>query len=415
MDVYTAGYLENHLGFLVAARPGARLIHLAAYIDHGVKDETLEQNGISHLIEHMIFNLGRFPRRLARQWEPLKRQGAQFEAWTGKEYTRIGLSFLPEYAAQALTFVRQLLEKPPLNQEALVHERQIVLDEIARKRSKPEFLWSLVEEALYAPPYGLPILGKPETVAKLELTELRETLRRVLVPSRIRLVLAGRIKESITTLISDIFGSWDAPFRNPELPPVEVMPKMVAIPGGGSRVSLHLAFPAPSLTDSARHASEVIAGILGSGLESRVFRRLREERGLAYGVGGGSVHWHRTGYIVLSADLAKERLIAAYRCLLEIIDSFKSHAIEPNEVAMAGEGLALNVFREAEGSSLAHRLGLHWLAGEMYYPSRAAIAYKNVTVEDVTRSAAGLDPKRMAIVGVGIDENDLTQLLEVKP
>jgi hypothetical protein len=51
----------------------------------------------------------------------------------------------------------------------------------------------------------------------------------------------------------------------------------------------------------------------------------------------------------------------------------------------------------------------------MYYPSRAAIAYKNVTPADITRGAASLDPQRMALVGVGIDENELTQLLEVKP
>lgn len=415
MDVYTAGYLENHLGFLAATRPGARLTHLAVYIDHGVKDERPEHNGISHLIEHVIFNLNRFPRHLAMQWEPLKRQGARFEAWTGKEYTRIGFSFSPEGLRQALTFVRRLLEKPPLNKDALLHERQIVLDEIARKRSRPEFLWSLVEEALYAPPYGLPILGKPETVAKLELAQLRETLSRVLVPGRVRLVLTGRVMNDVTTLIADIFGTWDAPFRNLEPPPVEVMPKMVAIPGSGSRVSLYLAFPAPSLTDPARHAAEVVASILSHGLGSRVFRKLREERGLAYGVGGGSVHWHRSGYIVLFADLARERLGAAFRCLLEIIDGLKTHAIQPDEVATAGEGLALNALQEAEGPGLAHRLGLHWLAGEMYYPSRAAIAYKNVTPADITRGAASLDPQRMALVGVGIDENELTQLLEVKP
>jgi predicted Zn-dependent peptidase len=87
MEAYTAGYLDNGLGFLIAPRPGAHLVHVALYINHGVKDEKPEENGLSHLLEHILFNVNRFPPSLAKYFEPLARGGANFEAWTSKEHT----------------------------------------------------------------------------------------------------------------------------------------------------------------------------------------------------------------------------------------------------------------------------------------------------------------------------------------
>ncbi|MBS3966860.1 MAG: insulinase family protein [Truepera sp.] len=413
MEVYTAGYLENGLGFLIAPRPGAHLVHLAAYLDHGVKDETPEENGISHLIEHLLFNVHRFPKHLASAWQELAQKGVYLEAWTGKEHTRLSLSCNAEQLRQALRFVRQLLKPLPIRQEAFDHERSIVMDEIARKRSSPEYLWNLIEEALYAPPYGLPVLGTPETVASIKLEDLRRKLHQVLAPVNLRLVLVGRCSAGVADAVYEMFSTWTAGKASSASPPIELAQRVMAIRGPGSRVKLYLAFPVPGLADKERYAVEILAHILGRGMASRVFRSLREEVELAYAVGGGSVHWRQSGYLFLAADLARERLDEGFRNLLKAATSLQTTPLLEEEVVSAREALALQALHEAEGPGLAYRLGVHWLAGEIYYPTQAASVYRQVSLSEVHAAARYLDPRHMALLGIGIHEDELARLLEV--
>jgi predicted Zn-dependent peptidase len=300
-----------------------------------------------------------------------------------------------------------------LSKETLEHERRIVLDEIQRKRSKPEYLWSLVEESLYAIPYGLPVLGRSDVISSLDVRALRRHLNTVLTPSRIRMVLAGKAGPEVSAMIAETFGLWNGTYASCEPPPLEVAPRLLAIPGSGPRIGLYLAFPAPALPDRDRLGVEVLAQLLGRGFRSRIFQKLREESGLAYAVGGGSVHMRRTGYIYLAAELDRNRLREGYGRLMQTVREIGRRAPESDEVAEARETIALRVLQEAEGLGLAHQLGLHWLAGDIYYASRAAAAYRRVSREMVQEAATYLDPSGMAIVGVGLTEETIADLLEV--
>jgi predicted Zn-dependent peptidase len=413
MECYTAGFLENGLGFLIAPRPGTHLVHLALYINHGVKDEAQAENGLSHLLEHVLFNTNRFPPALAKLFEPLARQGTQMEAWTSKEYTRLCLSFSPTQLGATLCFLRELLQKAPLREETLRHEKKIVLDEIARKRASNNYLWSIFEEALFAPPYGMPVLGQPNTVEGLSLSLLKRRLKDILTPERIRLVLTGRVDATCSNLIGEWFHDWGTEGRFEPSSPVELVPRLIALPSNSPRVGLYLGFPAPGLTDSERPAVETLAQILGFGLRSRVFRALREEAGLAYAVGGGSVHWRLTGYIYLAAEVARDRLTETFTRLMGAINELKSTSFELSEVHEARQSLSLRTLSEAEGPGLASRLGLHWLAGEVYYPTRAAAGFRNIKLELVNKATSYLNIQQMAIVGVGTSEQELNNLLEV--
>jgi predicted Zn-dependent peptidase len=413
MDAYTVGYLDNGLGFLIAPRPGAHLIHVALYLNHGVKDESADENGISHLLEHLLFNANRFPKRLAKFFEPLARSGANFEAWTGKEHTRLNLSIAPNQLNGALLFLRELLQKAPLQEKTLQHERGIVLDEIARKRASNSQLWSLFEEALFAPPYGLPVLGNPENIKQMSLRYLRRRVKDILRPGHVRLVLSGRVTAEATQCINDHFGDWSGDMQIDTTIPVEILPRAIALPSASPRVSLYLGFPAPRLTASDRSATEVLARILGSGLRSRVFRTLREEAGLAYAVGGGSVHWRQAGYLYVAVEVARERLHQSFQLLMSALDTLKSTPPDNEEIAESREGLSIQTLAEAETAGLATRLGLYWLAGETYYPRQAALAYKQVAPEAVIQAAHYLNTQRMALLGVGTTNEELVELLEV--
>ncbi|MGL4611793.1 MAG: M16 family metallopeptidase [Trueperaceae bacterium] len=415
MEAYTAGYLDNNLGFLVAPRPGAHLIHVALYINHGVKDEKPEENGISHLLEHILFNANRFPPSLAKYFEPLARGGASYDAWTSKEHTRICLYIAPEQLGATLNFLRELLQKAPLREETLEHERGIVLDEIARKRASNSYIWNVFEEALFAEPYGLSVLGKPDVIQNISLNYLKRRVKDILHPERVRIIVTGKVSASAVDTIDKHFGSWQGGDCLPLSYPVEIMPRAIAIPSASPRVGLYLGFPAPSLTDSERPAVEVLAQMLGSGMRSRIFRKLREEAGLAYAVGGGSVHWRQAGYIFLALEVAREKLTEGYKLLVQSIRELSQSPSDLDEISEAKQALWLRTLTEAENAGFASRLGLHWLAGEIYYPRQAAHSYKSVNTNLIAEAVQYLDVQRMALLGMGTSDEDLSNLLEVTP
>lgn len=116
----------------------------------------------------------------------------------------------------------------------------------------------------------------------------------------------------------------------------------------------------------------------------------------------------------MAAGLAREKLVEGYRNLLATITSLYSETLLEEEVSRAREALALKTLQEAEGLGLVHQLGVHWLAGEIYYPTQAAGAYRRVSIDEVRVATRYLDPKRMALIGLGIDKDELARLLEVE-
>ncbi|ULH17464.1 insulinase family protein (plasmid) [Deinococcus sp. KNUC1210] len=413
MELYTTGYLDNGLGFLIAPRPGAHLVHLAAYLDHGVKDEGAHENGISHLLEHVLFNPNNLAGPQGKQWEALARNGARMEAWTGKEHTRLGLSCLPRDLPKVMAFVADLLRNPKVTKQALEHERKIVLDEIHRKRNRPEFLWTLVEEALYAPPYGMSILGTPDIVSQLNLKQMRQRALDACLPERTRLVIAGRIDSSAVRMIEEHFEDWSGASATSEFTPVEIVPRLIGVPSQSERVTLYLSFPGPALGDPDRPATEVFTALLGGGLRSRVFQRLREERNLAYAAQGGSAHWRRSGYLFLALDLARQRVPEAYACLLELLGELQTNPPGELETDETRESFALRALQESEGPGLATKLAQHWLNDEVYFPTRAAQMYRRVRAADVQAAANYLNAQQMGMVGIGMSDTELANLLEV--
>lgn len=413
VELYSAGYLDNGLGFLLAPLPGARLVHLGVYLDQGVRSESSENNGISHFLEHIAFNPAHFNRTLLRQWSYLEASGVQLEAWTGKEYLSFRLTLPPDLLPKAIAFVRSLLVPGRIRNASVERERAIILEEIARKKATPEFAFDLLESALFAPPYGRPVLGDPRVVAQLSAKELRNWARKTFNASRTRLIISGAVREWAEKALMH-FEDYPGGLVLQESPRVEVLPRFVAIPGRRPRVRLLLGFPAPVIDDPDRPAVEVLAHLVGGGLGSRLFAKIRQRDGLAYEVGGGSLHYRFLGYVYFYIELSRENLSRGLNGVLDALREIRSSPPSADELRRAKEGVALQRLREAETPGVLRRLGLFWMAGGLYFPSEEVKAYHRVREEDVSQMADRyLCAKQMALVGIGATEEEMEGLMEV--
>ncbi len=413
MERYTAGYLRNGVGYLLAPSQGARVCHAALFLRAGPRFESPELSGVTHFLEHLLANPAYFRGELRRVWEKLQDQGARLGAWTAKEYLMVQLLVPSDAVPDAFKFLRLVIEPARLRKKDVETERKVILEEIARRRYTPQQAFLVVEEALFRGGYGMPVLGKAETVERMSLDDIKGWARQVVSADSLRLVISGEIPDGVTTAL-EIFSELKAgnPPNGDE--GVEIAPRFVLIPGETPRVRLLFAFPGPGYAQDERPASEVLAYLMGGDFGSPVFENLRQSRGLAYEAFGSSMHYKDVGLFFFNAELSRENLQKGFGVLMETIRGIHRSSIAEKVLQRAKSALALSTFRHADPAQLLGKLGMRWLNDGLYFPSQEAKRYQKVKLDEVQAVAKRyLNPEAMAMVAVGVSSEELSQMMEV--
>jgi predicted Zn-dependent peptidase len=245
--------------------------------------------GVSHLLEHMVFKgtAKRSARDIALALEVL---GGSLDAYTAREHTSYQARVLDEDLERAADVIGDLLFRPVLRATDLRLERKVVLEEIAMVEDTPDDLvFDLHSEAMWGGhPYGYPILGTRETVSSLGVRELRALHSRAYHPPQIVVAAAGHVEHEHLLEVLERTG-WmavprgdDAPLVAP--PPLAPAPTFQHFERDSSQT--HIVFGSTTVrhNDPRRYPIALVDAILGGGMSSRLFQRVREELGLAYAV-----------------------------------------------------------------------------------------------------------------------------------
>jgi len=281
--------LPNGLTVLSEYMPGVRSVALGAWVRAASVHEKREKMGISHMLEHMVFKgtPTRTPRDLALALEIL---GGSLDAYTSREHTSYQAHVLDEHVGQAAEVLADLIFRPLLRQNDLDLEKNVVLEEICTVEDTPDDLvFELHNELLWGEhPYGYSILGTRESVKSLTADDLRGLHAGAYHPEQMVVAAAGSIEhDDLIEHLSragwaDIARGNRAPMSRtapPELPPAsshferDTAQTHVVI---GSRAMPH--------NDPRHYAMTLVGTLLGGGMSSRLFQRVREELGLAYAV-----------------------------------------------------------------------------------------------------------------------------------
>ena len=281
--------LPNGLTVLSEKVPGVRSVALGAWVRAASIHEPRERMGVSHLLEHMVFKgtHSRSAREIALALETL---GGSLDAYTAREHTSFQARALDEHLGTAADVLADLVFHPMLRAEDLKLERKVVLEEISTVEDTPDDLvFELHNEAMWgAHPYGYQILGTRETVSALGVQELRELHARAYNPPQIVVACAGNVEHD-ELLESLERAGWaamprgdDRPITAPAITPEP--PRVRHVEREGAQT--HIVFGSRTVPygDPRRYAVALVDTILGGGMSSRLFQRVREELGLAYDV-----------------------------------------------------------------------------------------------------------------------------------
>jgi len=317
--LYQRTTLENGLRVLTETVPGSRAIAMGILVQCGSRDETPEEAGLAHLCEHLVFQgtSTRSALEIARRMDGI---GGQVGAFTTKDYTCYYASVLDDYCFHALDLLSDLLLHSTFPPEALERERRAILREIDGDWDAPERrLQQALKQAVWPDhPLGRPVAGRPETLERCSREDIIYFLHRHYMPNRIIVAAAGGVEhDSFTVQVRDCFwrmlGASDATLkRAPQYLAAEVFEE-----GPLRQAYFCLALPAHAYAHPERYALHLMNRILGGGISSRLFRRLREEEGLVYQIGSEYQAFRDSGLWVIEGSAAPEHLERVIELIVE--------------------------------------------------------------------------------------------------
>ena len=272
--------LPNGLTVLSEKVPGVRSVALGAWVRAASVHEPRERMGVSHLLEHMVFK--GTPTRSAHQLAlALETLGGSLDAYTSREHTAYQARVLDQHLEIAADVLGDLVFRPLLRNEDLKLERKVVLEEISQVEDTPDDLvFELHNESMWgAHPYGYSILGTRDSVSALGVRELKELHARAYHPSQIVLAAAGNVEHDALLEILQRTGWVDqpkgdaTPLVSPAIAPAPPVTTHIARDG----VQTHIVFGSPTVAygDPRRYAVALVGTMLGGGMSSRLFQRIR--------------------------------------------------------------------------------------------------------------------------------------------
>jgi predicted Zn-dependent peptidase len=414
--------LANGLRVVTTPLPNAQSVSANFFVGTGSRAEERRLQGLAHFLEHMVFKGSeRHPSAMAIA-EAIEGAGGGLNAYTTKEITCFWNHLPFEKLELALDVLADMLLHPLLDSTEVDRERSVVQQEIRRNRDQPG-IWvsELLNQAMFGDqPMGWSTAGNEETVAAMQRQDFLDYLDAWYVPANLVVSVAGNVSPSEVLALARRYFD-DRPAKAfPSFVPVDShLPaqRVAAEARPIAQTNLSIGFLAFPRKDPDRYPLMVFNNLLGRGMSSRLFKEIRERRGLAYSVGSSVSRFVDTGVLVISAGVSPENLKEAATVIREELQKLVEEAASEEEMTKVRDYSIGNLRLGLETSmALGQRAGeLLLTMGEIEPIESVVEKLRAVTPDDILRVARriiqGAKPT-LAVVGPGADGEDLAGLLD---
>lgn len=372
--------LPNGLTVLSEHMPGVRSVALGAWVRAASLHETREKMGVSHFLEHMVFKGSerRSAKELALALESL---GGALDAYTGREHTSFQARVLDEHLPQAADVLFDLMFRPALRDADLQLERSVILEEIAMVDDTPDDLvFEIHNEVLWGEhPFGYQILGTRDTVAALQVPDLRALHARAYRPSQIVVAASGNVThERLLDVMASV--GWSDLARGDDTrlvvpPAVPARPTERRVERDSQQMHLVFGNATVPYGDRRRHALMLVNTLFGGGMSSRLFQRVREELALAYSVHSFQGFNATAGTQGIYVGCAPERADEAVTAVNAELQKLVEEGIPDDELAMGKQQLKGQITLSMESvTARMYRAAAVELYDEPYRPLDEVLA-----------------------------------------
>jgi len=388
--------------------PGVRSVAVGIWVKTASVHEVRAKMGVSHLLEHMVFK--GTERRSARDIAlELEVRGGSLDAFTARDHTSYQARVLDEDLPRALDVLTDLVRNPVLRPSDLELERKVVLEEINTVEDTPDDLvFDAHSETLWPDhPYGYSILGTRETVGSLQSGDLRALHGRAYHPRHVVIAAAGSLNHEVFLKLLAKCG-WFSFEPGPEAAHVPAVPVGARatrrIEKDTAQTHIVLGTDTFPFSDKRRYPLMLLNTVLGAGMSSRLFQRIREELGLAYAVYSFQAFYRETGLTGVYVGTHPSTAQQAMDAIAGEIDRLAGEGLATDTLAEAKQQVKGQVTLSLENpAARMHRLAGFALHGEEYRTIDQTLSeIDRVTAQEVAAVAAEFFPfKRQAVVWLG--------------
>lgn len=420
-DAINTSRLPNGLTAISDRMEGVRSATLGFFFRVGARHEPAELNGISHFIEHCVFkgSAKRTARAIAAEQDRL---GGTLDAFTTHEETGFVIKVVDDQFDKAFDLLSDMTSRPRFDAADLASERRVIVEEMKMNDDSPEEVISDIFHRDFFPdnPLGLTITGTPETVATFDHWITADFHRRAFAPENLVIAAAGNVDhEHLLDLVQNsglYLAAADADEPKFQIrTPATAAPFIVERRPDLEQAHLFIATPTVDARDPRRYAADLLADILGGGTSSRLWQRVREERGLAYSVGASTAMFIDTGFLAISAATSPEQIGEVKDIVIAEMRSVVCDGLTGDELELMKEQARASILLGLEDSagragSLAQCEMVH---GRQIQVEETLANIEAVTVEDVWSIAREhFRRDHIAMVALGDVDEDLFERTE---
>ncbi|HKO44143.1 MAG TPA: pitrilysin family protein [Pyrinomonadaceae bacterium] len=394
IDQVSSTKLSNGLTVLSEHMPGLRSVTAGIWVRRGSRHESPDLNGICHFIEHAVFKGTQ--RRTARDIAiESDRLGGNLDAFTTHEMTGFAIKVADRSLPEAFDLLADLLVNPRFEEDDLNREQKVILEEIKMVEDTPDELLGELFNAAYFPDHALgrPIEGTRDTVSSFSQSTISDYHAREFTSANFVVAAAGNVQhDALVELVAKSFkedGASKAQSNGHGRTPLPAAPILIEQKNELEQAHLVIATPWPDARSTDRYAASLLASIVGGGTSSRLWQRVREERGLAYSVGAGGSTFSDVGVFTIYAGTSPEHLDEVLDLSLEEVRRVIRESVSEDELKLAKDQAISSILLGLESSSgrvssLARQEIIH---GRRISPEEIIKHIEEVNVEDLQRVA----------------------------
>jgi predicted Zn-dependent peptidase len=403
---YERTVLPSGITVITERIASVRSIALGIWVAAGSRDEEPAEAGVSHFLEHMMFK-GTPTRTATEISEAFDRLGAEVNAFTSEEATCYYSRAVDHHGPEAFSILADMLVNSSFEQSEALSEREVVLEEISRIEDTPDHKADelFTETLLAGHPLGLPVIGRRETVSAFTPDNLRSYTSRHYRTGDIVVAAAGNLShDDIVKLAEEGLAG---------LPVGERAPRPLSTPKAERRLAVankeleqaHICWGTLALAanDPDRFAMDLLNAVLGGSMASRLFREIRDKRGLAYAVHSYLSRHAETGTFTVYAGTRPDNSAQVIELITQEVGKVLESGITPEELARAKDSVEGSIVLGLENTNrrMMRLGGAEAGSLELLSIDEVMEHYGAVSLADVHRVAKATlgGPRTLVVVG----------------
>lgn len=422
-SLYTKKVLPNGLTLLMVPIDTAASITMSIFVKAGSRYEEKKYNGISHFLEHLHFKGSKKFPTAKKLSEVVDSIGGEFNANTGKEHTQYFIRAAYEHLGLVFDVLTDMLQNPLFNEKELEREKGVIIEEINMYKDTPQFaVEALFEETLWPDtPLGRDIAGTAEVIRSIKRKDVIAYREKFYNPGNMIIAVAGQFdQEKLEQLVEKYWmrlpnhksGMYQAVKVHQKNPRLALQTKKT------EQAYMNLGFHGYPYRSKNNYPLRLMSAVLGGGMSSRLFIRIRERLGLAYYVNTSFNNYLDAGNFLVSAGLKVDKTLQAQEIILQELRKARDQGVSKAELAKAKEYIKgkIALAMEDPHDKLEWYLGQEAFMGRVRTIKQTFEELDKVTLDEVMKVAHDVirnDCLNLAIVGPFEDKSVFEKKLKI--